>query len=184
MDIDVTVRKNFVKGMLVDIIAEEDKATGKITRGYIAKILSKENNKKGIKVELTNGKIGRVQYIPSKDEVRLENFKFYNTFFFLPKIFSIWDNKEQHYLIIHHVNRVNGKIEKTALLFDDKEKAKEFIKGTKYDNKDFSIREINRKKPIVDNFKILEVDYFRINGERKLSFERMKEWENYFKNMR
>jgi uncharacterized repeat protein (TIGR03833 family) len=183
MDIDVTIKKNFIRGMLVDIVAEEDKQSGKLTRGYIASILSKENNKKGIKVELTSGKSGTVQYVPSKDDIKLENFKFYNKFFFLPKIYSLWNNQERKYVVLNHMNPA-GRNEKTALLFDSEHYAKEFVKGTSFDSKDFAIREINRKKPIVENFKTLEVDYFRINKERKISFERMIEWENYFKNMR
>lgn len=170
--------------MLVDIIAEEDKQSRKITRGYIAEIISKENSSKGIKVRLTNGKKGVVQYVPTKDDIRLENFKFYNRFFFHPTIYSIWDNQARKYLVIEHYNRSIGQTEKTAFLFDSKEKAKELIKGSVYDSKDYSIRLINRKKPIVENFKTLEIDYFRINKERKLSFERLKEWEHYFKNMR
>ncbi|PLS19127.1 hypothetical protein CVD28_01595 [Bacillus sp. M6-12] len=183
MDIDVTIKKNFMKGMMVDIIADEDAKTGKITRGYIATILSKENNKKGIKVELTSGVSGKVQYVPSKDDVKLENFKFYNKFFFLPKIYSIWNQVERKYMVLQHTSP-SGKIEKTAFLFDSEQQAKDFVSGTKFESKDYSIREINRKKPIVDNFKTLEINYFRINKERKISFERMIEWENYFKNMR
>ncbi|WCK57268.1 DUF2196 domain-containing protein (plasmid) [Aneurinibacillus sp. Ricciae_BoGa-3] len=184
MDIDVTLRKNIIKGLLVDIIADEDKETVKLTRGYVANVLSKENNKKGIRVELSNGKRGRVYSIPSKDDIKRENFKFYNIFFFLPKIYSVWNQTERKYMIIHHMNQAMGRTEKTALLFTDKEKAKAFIKGTMYEGKDFAIREINRNKPIPDNFKTLDVDYFRIDGERKLSFERLIEWEQYFKNMR
>lgn len=184
MDIDVTVKKNFVKGMLVDIVEENDAQKGRLARGYIATIISKENNKKGIKVQLHNGKVGRVHYVPSKDDIKLENFKFYNKFFFCPKVYSIWNNAERKYLVFDHHNAPKGTIEKTAILFDSEQQAKAFAKGTKYAEKDFSIREINRKKPIVENFKTLQVDYFRINIERKLSFERMIEWENYFKNMR
>jgi uncharacterized repeat protein (TIGR03833 family) len=181
---ETTIKKNFMRGMLVDIIAEEDTKTGAISRGYIANILSKENNKKGIKVELTNGKAGRVQYIPSKDDIKLENFKFYNKFFFNPKVYSIWLQVEKKYLVLNYENPRNGNMENTAMLFDSEQQANDFAKEAGYVGKEYNVRQINRKKPIVENFKTLKVDYFRINKERKLSFDRMIEWENYFKNMR
>lgn len=180
--IDATMRKNICVGMLVDIVAEEDADSEKLTRGYVKKILSQSNHSKGIKVELTNGKIGRVKHIPTKDEIRLENFKFYNRFFFLPKIYSIWDPQNQHYLVIDHLNKSKQVIEKTAFLFDSYEKAKEFIKETTY--KDFPIREINRKKTIADNLKKTGAKFVRINTDRKLSMEKLEMWEQYFKNMR
>lgn len=184
MDFDITVKKNFVKGMLVDIIADKDNQSGKLTRGYITTIISKENNKKGIRVKLNNGKTGRVYAVPTKEEIKLENFKFYNKFFFGKSIYSIWDNEEKKYAVLNYENVGLQRIEQTIFLFDSELEARDFVKGTIFGNKRYSVRAINRKKPIVDNFKTLQVDYFRINKERKLSFQRMIEWENYFKNMR
>lgn len=180
----MTIKKNILVGMLVDIVSENDKDTQKITRGYVSKILSNADNKKGIKVELLNGEVGCIKFIPSKDDIQLENFKFYNIFFFKNKIYAVWNNIDRKYLVMNALNNGNGKVEKTILLFDDKDKATTFIKGTKYDNRNYSIREINRKKPIVENFKTLEIEYFRINAQRKLSYSRMIEWEEYFKSMR
>lgn len=182
MMIDTTIRKNICIGMLVDIVAENDEQSQALIRGYVKKILSQSNHSKGIKVELTNGKIGRVKHIPTKDEVRLENFKFYNRFFYLPKIYSIWDPQNQHYLVIDHLNKSSNTIEKTAFLFDSYEKAQEFIKETKYEN--CPIREINRKKTIADNLKKTGAKFVRINTDRKLSLEKLEMWEQYFKNMR
>lgn len=182
--LDGTNRKNLKIGMLVDIIAEEDKQTGAFTRGYIAKILSQSNHAKGIKVALHNGKIGRVQHVLTKDEIRLENFKFYNQFFFLPRLYTIWNQDEKQFMVYPHFNHSTQKEEQTILLFDSEEKAHDFIKGTKYAEKPYQVRSIHRKKPIVELFGNCKVDFFRINGVRKLSAERMKEWEYYFKNMR
>lgn len=183
MVIDVTDRKNISIGMLVDIVADDDGEQEKITRGYVQEIISKTHGKLGVKVALQNGKIGRIVHIPTKEDVKLENFKFYNTFFFLPKIYSIWDSANRKYLVIDHVNRSNGKTERTALLFDSVDKARSFIKGTPYADKNFVIRSINRNKPIYENFKTLTVDFFRINRGHKLSYGRLIEWENKFKNM-
>lgn len=183
MDIDVTVKKNFQRGMLVDIVAESDKTNGKLTRGYIQTILSKENQKKGIKVELTSGVTGRVSYVPTKDDIKLENFKFYNKLFFLPKIYSIWNKVERHYFLLGYQNRM-GNLEQTAMLFENKQEGLDFLKEAGLSEKEYMVKEINRRKPINENFKTRSVDFYRINRERKLSFERMSEWESYFKNMR
>lgn len=183
MDIDVTIKKNFQRGMLVDIVAESDRATGKVTRGYIQTILSKANQKQGIKVELVGGVTGRVVYVPTKDDIKLENFKFYNKFFFLPKIYSIWNKESRKYLVLDYKNRME-KIEQTALLFENKQEGVDFIRESGLSEKDYMVKEINRNKPINDNFKSLAIQFYRINRERKLSYERMVEWESYFKNMR
>lgn len=184
MDIDITKKDNFFKGLLVDIITDEDKDEEKVTRGYIKDVLSKKDNKKGIRVRLTNDKVGRIVYIPSKNEIKTENFKFYNLFFFKDKIYSIWDKTSNKYLIVQRLKNGTGKTENISLLFSEKDIAYKVIKGTTLDNKNFVVREINRKKAIVENFKTLDVQYFSIDSERKLSFEKMKEWEDYFKNMK
>ncbi|MBP1308952.1 putative repeat protein (TIGR03833 family) [Paenibacillus sp. 1182] len=183
--LDGTVRKNIKIGMLVDIVKKKDQPTGNLTRGYVKRLLTNSpNHHRGIKVELINGDIGRCQRILTKDDIRLENFKFYNQFFFLNKIFSIWDSSQNHYLIIDHNNVSSGTLEKTSFLFDTFEDASAFIKGTKYDSKDYPIREINRRKSIFDNFCNIGTQFIRINKERKLSLDKLNEWENYFKNMR
>lgn len=182
--IDVRIKKNIKIGMLVDIIAEEDKESGKLSRGYVQKILSQANHSKGIKVQLTDGKIGRIQRVITKDELRLENFKFYNRFFFLPVLYTIWDKKEGHFLVILHRNPNNDRIERTAFLFDSLEEAKKMIKGTPYDHEDYPIRTIHRKKTLAELLTPLQIDFIRINGSRKISFERLKEWEYYFKHMK
>jgi len=182
--LDGTNRKHLKIGMLVDIIAEEDRQKGTLTRGYITKILSQSNHAKGVKVSLHNGKTGRVQHILTKDEIRLENFKFYNQFFYLPHLYTIYNQQERQFLVYPHYNSSADKEERTILLFDSEEKALSFIKGTKYAEQPYQIRRIHRKKPIVDLFAECQADFFRINGVRKLSADRMKEWEYYFKNMK
>jgi uncharacterized repeat protein (TIGR03833 family) len=50
--------------MTVDIIQKADQPTGKTTRGEVRRILTNSgHHPRGIKVELTNGCIGRVQSI-------------------------------------------------------------------------------------------------------------------------
>ena len=51
-------------GIIVQIIQKQDQRTGKLTEGIVKKILTSSNfHPHGIKVELENGKIGRIQNI-------------------------------------------------------------------------------------------------------------------------
>lgn len=181
---DGTIRKNICKGLLVDIVKKEHQPTGELTRGYVVEILTKSpQHHRGIKVRLSNGAVGRVQEIPSKEDIRLENFKFYNIFFQAKKLYSIWNSESETYLVIDHMN-TKGVAEKTSFVFDTHEQASSFLKGTKYESKTYPVREINRKKFIADNFAKIGTEFVRINKERKLSLDKLREWENYFKNMR
>ncbi|AZU61919.1 YwbE family protein [Neobacillus mesonae] len=57
-------RKDVIPGILVDIVLKADQKTGKLTRGVVKDILTKSStHPHGIKVRLTDGKIGRVQKI-------------------------------------------------------------------------------------------------------------------------
>jgi uncharacterized repeat protein (TIGR03833 family) len=49
-------------GIMVQIVQKQDQRTGKLTEGKVKRILtSSQVHPHGIKVELENGKIGRVQ---------------------------------------------------------------------------------------------------------------------------
>ena len=51
--------------MRVLIVQKQDQRTGNLTEGVVKRILTSTNfHPHGIKVELENGKIGRVQKIP------------------------------------------------------------------------------------------------------------------------
>ena len=51
-------------GIIVQIIQKQDQRTGKLTEGIVKRILTSSNfHPHGIKVELENGKIGRIQNI-------------------------------------------------------------------------------------------------------------------------
>jgi len=61
---DGQVRSNVTKGAEVLVVLKRDQRTGKLTRGVVKDILTRsENHPHGIKVRLTDGKIGRVQEI-------------------------------------------------------------------------------------------------------------------------
>ena len=57
-------RKDIKPGMEVEVALKADQATGKLTRGIVAEILtSSDFHPRGIKVRLTDGQVGRVQNI-------------------------------------------------------------------------------------------------------------------------
>lgn len=57
-------RINIAPGKEVLIILKEDQRTGKLTRGIVKDILtSSPTHPHGIKVRLTDGKVGRVQRV-------------------------------------------------------------------------------------------------------------------------
>ncbi|OQB12867.1 MAG: hypothetical protein BWY15_02016 [Firmicutes bacterium ADurb.Bin193] len=51
-------------GATVEIVKKEDQPTGTLTRGTVARILTKSQfHPHGIKVELSNGQIGRIKNV-------------------------------------------------------------------------------------------------------------------------
>lgn len=55
-------------GITVQIVQKQDQRTGNLTEGIVKRILTSSNfHPHGIKVELDNGKIGRVQNIIKTD---------------------------------------------------------------------------------------------------------------------
>jgi uncharacterized repeat protein (TIGR03833 family) len=64
-----TVRANIKEGLNVGIVLKQDQRTGKITQGVVKRILTNSStHPHGIKVQLTNGQVGRVKEIYSKTE--------------------------------------------------------------------------------------------------------------------
>lgn len=61
----VVPRRNEIQiGMMVLIVQKQDQPTGKLTQGIVARLLtSSPTHPHGIKVMLTDGKVGRVQTI-------------------------------------------------------------------------------------------------------------------------
>jgi uncharacterized repeat protein (TIGR03833 family) len=59
-----TFRASIKEGMNVGIVLKEDQKTGKITKGVVKRILTNSStHPHGIKVQLTNGQVGRVKEI-------------------------------------------------------------------------------------------------------------------------
>ncbi len=65
---DIPTRNEIQVGKIVQIIQKQNQRTGNLTEGIVKRILTSSNvHPHGIKVELDNGKIGRVQNILSKN---------------------------------------------------------------------------------------------------------------------
>ena len=61
-----TNRRNIKPGSSVGIVLKQDQRSGKITRGIVKRILTSSLfHPNGIKVELMDGKVGRVKVIHS-----------------------------------------------------------------------------------------------------------------------
>ena len=57
-----TARENIKPGASVGIVLKQDQRSGKITRGIVKRILTNSSNHPhGIKVELEDGRVGRVK---------------------------------------------------------------------------------------------------------------------------
>ena len=57
-------RENIEPGLIVEVVLKEDQASGRITRGVVADILTNSQfHPHGIKVRLESGEVGRVQNI-------------------------------------------------------------------------------------------------------------------------
>ena len=57
-------RSEIQVGKIVQIVQKQDQRTGDLTEGMVKRILTSSNiHPHGIKVELDNGKVGRVQNI-------------------------------------------------------------------------------------------------------------------------
>jgi len=61
-------RSNIYAGARVQVVQKQDQRTGKLTEGIVKDILTKSpTHPHGIKVRLTNGIVGRVKEVLSKE---------------------------------------------------------------------------------------------------------------------
>ncbi|KAL5612250.1 hypothetical protein BROUX41_000209 [Berkeleyomyces rouxiae] len=61
-----------VRGALVNIVLKADQPTGRTVAGAIQDVLTRGNHPRGIKVRLTDGRVGRVKSLASAAQVRGE----------------------------------------------------------------------------------------------------------------
>ena len=69
MNADGRMRNNIKRGAEVMIVLKKDQRTGRLTQGRVKEILTRSaNHPHGIKVRLTDGKVGRVKEVVSQSE--------------------------------------------------------------------------------------------------------------------
>ena len=156
--------------MLVEIIENEQ-----VIRGYINKILSNENQTKGIKVSLHNGHTGRIYGVPAKVEIEKEEFKFYNLFFNSCDIYTILNEKNVFLL------DCDGK--KCAYLYSSKECALKSIKNTPLEKKPYNVGKLSRNKNIIELLRKYQIDIFVIDMEKQLTNNQLNDLETKFRSM-
>ena len=72
-DLDGTYRRNVRAGLKVQIVLKKDQRSGNLTSGIVQRLLTKSpQHPHGIKVQLTDGQVGRVKVI--EDEKGLMDF--------------------------------------------------------------------------------------------------------------
>lgn len=68
-----TIRDNIHIGSAVEIVLKKDQPTGALTKGVVARVLTKsQQHPRGIKVMLVDGQVGRVQKIIDADQAETE----------------------------------------------------------------------------------------------------------------
>lgn len=175
--IDITKRKNIIKGLYVKIECDN----GKEYKGYIVKVLSKGDSARGIKVTisstLTNSLIdGVVIDVPSKNEVHKENFKFYNLFFSGKEYYSIIDENNEY--ILYDISS-GLKRKKVILLFTNSSIAKSFISKNE-SFKNYTLKRISKKNTIQSNFEKLVFDCYLLDSDKLVDKVKFNELEKYF----
>lgn len=168
-----TIRSNIAIGMWVDIVLKKDQKTGILTRGRVLRHLTKSHeHHRGIKVMTvekdSQGQhyVGRVQHILTKEEIKVEIRKFYREMLNRPLFILI--DKTGIPFVYNHYNSVDKLEEKTILIFEERADFELFILPTKFSYGNYKIVEIN-KDELFRLFNSNIPDYFRINGERKVS---------------
>ncbi|KAK3401299.1 hypothetical protein B0T20DRAFT_112832 [Sordaria brevicollis] len=76
----VPTTSSVLPGTGVNIILKADQPTGRTVSGYVQDVLTKGNHPRGIKVRLTDGRVGRVQSLCSNPETSSEDMGSFGAF--------------------------------------------------------------------------------------------------------
>jgi len=164
------------KGMLVEVSIE--KTQGNYKTGHVEKILTRTPEARKIKVKLRDGTIGFITYIPTINEVKLDQMKLLNKIMYeRQKLFSIWNNKERKYFSAQKHRKL------ISFIFSEKEDAEKFLEQRLGNHPDYIVNSINRKKLIVKNFEVIGVHALILDGVVITTLEDLKEREMSYKNM-
>ncbi|BBW98868.1 hypothetical protein [Geobacillus subterraneus] len=162
--------KHIRRGMVVDIVVD-----GKIQRGYVREVLSKGLTTRGVKVRLHDGKEGKIVHIPTKSELWQEQIKFYNSFLFGP-VYGYWNIETQQWDLLLYDNPYTGQVERTIVWFQQEQDAMSFLPRLPHASI-LSIRRLSKKRLYADQIQPLAPDYIRIDGQRKITYQRFREIE-------
>ena len=172
--LDTTVRKNFKVGMYVEIVTKDEE----IKTGLIEKILSKDDNSKGIKVRLTDEVEGRVLEIYTAEKMKLENFKFYNRFLYEKQLFSIWDKEKNKFALFGYSHHTLKKPYLTIFISKNKQDLTDFINKHQLNRKRYEVRRISNSKNLYSHFDETKVKACLLNNEKYISFKNFIDIEN------
>lgn len=162
-------------GTMVDIYKGDE-----LIRGLVKEIYPRKR-KDEVKVSIHTGDVGYVYKVVTKHEIKQERFKFYNLFFYSKHLLTIANKNNQKVLIDSLFYQSTGKTEETAYLFSNEEDAKAFL--SERGDSIYAYKRISKKKYIIDNFKKENIDYFYLNNQRKISANRLNEYEKKFRAM-
>lgn len=164
-------KKQLQRGMLVEI--RLDKTTDYM-KGFIRRITG-GSEKKGVRVELTNGKCGYVERIVPRHEAERETFVFYNRFFHSDYVFFLKDGSG--IWTLDRKNR-NGAVEATGFLFSSEREAELFIKKM---NIEVSVGRYPMKRTISRLIQNHRADIYYMDGLRKVRRSTLLEREEEFR---
>lgn len=161
-------KKELRVGMLVEVTKGEY-----IHRGFIEQFKG-TNTPRGVLVRLDNGIEGRVLRVITKEELKRENFIFYNKLLFTRPLFSIFDNERRKYAYTYSRSG-----HKYAFVFHKKEDADQFLEQLLliHPDKHWTVRNIPFKKSMVDVFLLAGAEGLLIDNERSIRLKTLKKFE-------
>ena len=166
--------KHIRQGMVVDIVVD-----GEVRRGYVREVLSKGITTKGVKVRLLDGKVGKIIHIPTKRELWQEQVKFYNSFLF-GSVYGYWNTAKQQWDVLLYENPYTGQMERTVVWFQQEQDAMSFLPRLPHASI-LSVRRLSKRETYSAQIQSLAPDYIRINGQRKIAYQRFQDIEQFLR---
>ena len=164
-------KKDICIGLFVEIIQYDSRNNETVHRGYIKRVITQGKSDK-VKVELDNNECGVVVHILTKEELKLEAFKFYNKFLYEKTIYAIWHRYEQSFFVYRNKQEQRD----ILYVFHSKEQANTFTK--KYLDDNYMVKELKKSnKSLQQLFSKTDFNTYYINEERKISKDKLHEFE-------
>lgn len=152
-----------------------------LKRGKIKSVISKTTPKDGlIRVELVSGDIGKCVKIISKDEIEIENFKFFNLFLHNKYYYSLYNNEQRQYFFLERTYKHNIKA-RNLMLFSSKERAEETLNKSNHLKNNYNVVRLNPNKKLSDIVKDIPCHLLIIDLSKVITKNKLKELENKLK---